>query len=125
MSRSIDSGDRVTNKYTPVDPGDRTLLNAIHVMSIFDKIVDGGYRIKVIGGTTSERDVVSAEVRDMWFNTDYTSFEIYTSSGWLIISGVWTITTRPGTSNIAAGSRGFNTTLSQNELWDGSEWRIA
>jgi hypothetical protein len=42
----IEDNDRIRNRYTPIDPNDKTLLNADNVMLIFDKLVNGQYRFK-------------------------------------------------------------------------------
>jgi len=51
MSRQIDSDDRIANKTPPLNPADKTELNADNIMLILDKIVDGQYRWRCRQGT--------------------------------------------------------------------------
>jgi hypothetical protein len=43
----INEEDRIKNRKPPLNPNDKTEINADNVMLIFDKIVNGEYRIKV------------------------------------------------------------------------------
>ncbi len=60
------------------------------------------------------------------FNTDVNGLEVYleASEKWLIMSGSWTVATRPTTTALATGSQGFNSdTGFGTEFWDGTNWR--
>lgn len=58
------------------------------------------------------------------YNTDFGGLETYTDSGWLILYGNWTTNTRPSTSGLAAGSKGFNTDTGMGmEYFDSTNWR--
>ena len=57
------------------------------------------------------------------FNTDFKGVETYTGTKWMIENGTWTTATRPVTTNIAPGSKGFNSdTGLGDENWNGIEW---
>jgi hypothetical protein len=58
------------------------------------------------------------------YNTDFKGAEQYVGSGlWRILSGEWTVATRPTTTSIAVGSIGYNTdTGYTEEKWTGTEW---
>ncbi len=60
-------------------------------------------------------------------NTDYDGLEVYVTSqsGWMILTGRWTTATRPTTTDIISGSKGYNTDTGMGEeLWDGTNWRL-
>ncbi len=59
-------------------------------------------------------------------NTDLDGLETYNSatSKWRIMNGTWTNATKPDTTDIDVGSKGFNTDLQKTEEWDGSIWVI-
>jgi hypothetical protein len=60
-------------------------------------------------------------------NTDFKGLEEYVSSTgkWRILSGKWTTATRPTTTNIDAGSQGFNSDTGYGqEIWNGTEWQL-
>lgn len=58
------------------------------------------------------------------YNTDFEGLETYTANGWLILHGYWTTNTRPSTSGLASGSRGFNSDTGMGaEYFDGTNWR--
>ena len=125
MSISIPSEDRIINKYTPTDLNDKSLQNALNLMVVYDNIVDGNYRSKLKGGTTAERPA-SPEVREIRYNTDINGLEVYTGGTykWLILCGIWTNATKPITTDIAPGSKGFNLDIAQEEWWDNTSWNI-
>lgn len=59
------------------------------------------------------------------YNTDFNGFEYYNGSKWMIESGTWTTATRPVTTNIAAGSQGYNSDTGYAlEAWNGTDWQI-
>ncbi|MDW8056591.1 MAG: hypothetical protein RMJ13_07805 [Elusimicrobiota bacterium] len=57
----IPDDDRIRNKYPPRDPTDKTELNADNVMLIFDKIVNGEYRMKLKIWNTYDEFLQNAE----------------------------------------------------------------
>jgi hypothetical protein len=71
--------------------------------------------------TTATRPVAPA-LGDAGFNTTFSGVEVWTSMGWQTLSGIWTFGSRPSTTNLAPGSRGFNTEIGP-EYWNGEEWR--
>lgn len=59
-------------------------------------------------------------------NTDFNGLETYEGNQekWMILFGTWTTSTRPST-DIAAGSRGFNSDTGMGEeVYDGTNWRL-
>jgi len=63
------------------------------------------------------------ELGEIGINIDFNGLEYYTSLGWLVVTGVWTVATRPPTVNLSPNSGGYNTEIGQREYWDGSSWR--
>lgn len=127
MVRTIDDSDRISNKIAPTDYNDRTLLNALYVMNIADKIVNGDYRSRIYGGIEANKPA-TPEVREIYtvVETGYVAVEIFTSFGWLILRGVWSnADNRPPTAGLAPGSEGLNIASEEKEMWDGSVWRQA
>jgi len=58
------------------------------------------------------------------YNSDIGGLETYTDNGWLILYGNWITATRPTTTGLASGSKGFNTDAGMGEeYWDGTNWR--
>jgi hypothetical protein len=57
-------------------------------------------------------------------NTDFNGLETYnsTSSKWRILSGTWTFATRPDTTDIDVGSRGYNSNMEKSEEYNGTDW---
>lgn len=127
MVRSIDDSDRISNRLAPTDANDKTLLNALWVMNIFDKVVNGDYRSRVYGGTEAGKPA-APEVREIYtvVESNYVAVEIFTSFGWLVLRGVWSnADNRPPTAGLAPGSEGLNVASGEKEMWDGSTWRQA
>lgn len=126
MSLEIPSYDRILNKTLPISLTDKTLLNALNVMTMLDSIVNGAYNQKLAGGLESDKPA-SPEVREVYIvaEASYFATEVYTAFGWLILKGIWTNSdNRPPTTGLAPGSEGFNTESGQKEFWDGTEWRL-
>lgn len=140
----IPDTDRIINRLPVSDESDQTTLNANRVMHLFDKVVSGLTRSSLrVWSYTSIDDTVSMtnkrpavadtpSVRpgEYGYNTDFNGIEVYTggSYGWLVLQGVWSLSTRPhessvGSNDLAPGSQGFNTDSLQREYWDGSEWK--
>lgn len=75
MRLKIPDVDRILNRYPPIDPTDKTELNADNVMLIFDKIVNGKYRMKVISGTYEAiLNLPNKEPGEIFFATDIKQF---------------------------------------------------
>ena len=57
-------------------------------------------------------------------NTDFDGLETYNDATgkWRIVGGTWTLTTRPVTTNIDVGSRGYNSDIEKSEEWNGTDW---
>lgn len=75
MALTIKNEDRIQNKYPPLDPNDKTELNADNVMLIFDKLVDGQYRYKL--KTYTYNDIVNLadkEEGEVYYATDTKQF---------------------------------------------------
>jgi len=78
-----------------------------------------------INWTTVTRPVTTVYDGMLGFHTDFNGFEHWDSTllKWVITSGTWTTATRPATTNIAPGSKGFNSDVGiGNESWDGTNW---
>lgn len=71
----VPDSDRIINRYPPVDPTDKTALNADNVMLIFDKLVNGQYRFKVKIGTKAEIEALpDKEAGEIFFMSDIKQF---------------------------------------------------
>jgi len=58
-------------------------------------------------------------------NDDFDGLESYSNGSWRILWGNWTTVTRPDTSTIGTGSKGFNSDVGMGpEIWDGTNWRL-
>lgn len=58
------------------------------------------------------------------YNTDLKGLETYilSTDKWRILFGEWTVSTRPTTTDLDIGSKGYNSELGQEEMWDGTNW---
>jgi len=87
---------------------------------------DDGSSIPLIGWgtwTTATRPNPALYAGMLGYNTDFSGFEYWSGTKWKITSGTWTTYTRPVTTNLASGSRGFNTDEGiGSEEWNGTEW---
>ncbi len=64
-------------------------------------------------------------ITQMGTNIDFSGSEVWNGTKWVILSGLWTTATRPDTTDIAKGSKGFNMDEGYGiELWDGDNWRL-
>lgn len=81
MALQIDNADRIANRYPPLDPNDKTELNADNIMLMLDKIVNGQYRIKVKTLTYQEiLNLANKEAGEIFFATDTKHFYGWTGS---------------------------------------------
>jgi hypothetical protein len=62
-------------------------------------------------------------VSSIGYNTDFSGVEIWTPIGWLILSGLVTYATLPSTTNLAIGSRVYNSDIADFQTWNGESWR--
>lgn len=84
MALTIDAADRISNKTPPISSSDMTELNATHVMTMLDNIVNGVYRLKVKSWTALERPA-SPETGEIGFNTELSQFEGWNGTEWVIL----------------------------------------
>lgn len=82
MSQQIPSADRISNKYPPLDPTDKTELNADNVMLILDKMHNGDYKgFKLPSWTTATRPS-PPEIGMIGINTDLGQREWFDGDEW-------------------------------------------
>ncbi len=71
----INEEDRIKNRKPPLNPNDKTEINADNVMLIFDKIVNGEYRLKVKCLTYQEIvNLTDKEAGEVFFAIDIKQF---------------------------------------------------
>jgi len=78
----IPSDDRIENKNPPKDPDDKKELNAVRMMAILDKIVNGSYDgFRLPNWTTANRPS-PAELGAIGINKDSGHIEVYDGHSW-------------------------------------------
>jgi len=71
MAKTIPGADRISNKYPPLSPTDKTELNADNVMLILDNLVNGQYRFKVYRDTYANIIALTGvEEGELFYATD-------------------------------------------------------
>jgi len=78
----IPSDDRIENKNPPKDPDDKKELNAVRMMTILDKIVNGTYDGFRLPNWTMTGRPVSPEVGTIGINTTSVHIEWWNGSKW-------------------------------------------
>lgn len=58
------------------------------------------------------------------YNSDYKGLETYVENTglWRVMFGEWTVAGRPATASLDVGSKGYNSELNCEEMWNGTEW---
>ncbi len=84
MALTIDTADRVTNKYVPIDATDKTELNADNVMIIVDGLANGKYRSRVYNSANSKL-ATTGELGELFFCTDDKQMYFYDGTAWKIL----------------------------------------
>jgi len=78
----IPSDDRIENKNPPQDPADKKELNALRLMTILDKIVNGGYDGFRLPTWTMAARPGSPEIGTIGINTTAGHIEWWDGNSW-------------------------------------------
>jgi hypothetical protein len=89
MALTVDLADRIRNRFPLFDPLDHTALNADIAMAIFDKILNGEYRIKPLKVYATETELLATigETLEHAGALDTLSVYKWDGSAWVLAGG--------------------------------------